>query len=148
MAGKKQLISSEQIEASKERRRAWDRERHAKNKEKRNKARREAHAKNPTRLRKIDKERYALNPHTKKRNDIRYRYGSESYEVFLVVHQCQACGDEVEGRNKHIDHDHSKPKSFRGILCGACNVALGYLKEDETRILGLLNYIQTKGTKS
>lgn len=147
MAGKKRIITAEQIEAVKDRRRAWARARHAKHKAKRNASRRSARASNPEGARRKDRAKYAANPHQKKKNDVHYKYGPEAYQAFLAVHNCEACGDPVAGRSKHIDHDHKRPKSFRGILCGACNVALGYLKEDEKRISGLLAYLKTKGVK-
>lgn len=144
----KRLITAEQIAASKARRRAWDRARHERQKDKRNSARKISSVKNPDLVREKERSRYAANPGRKKKNDVHSRYGKAAYEVFLATHTCEACGCDVSGRNKHIDHDHSKPKTFRGILCSACNVALGHLKEDETRILGLLNYLKTKGVKS
>ena len=147
MAGKKRLITQEQTDASKAHRRAWDRARHAKDKEKRNAARRAAHAKNPERIRKIERERYAANPHSKKKNGVRSKYGEAAYEAFLTIHNCESCGDAIAGRTKHIDHNHARPRSFRGILCNNCNIALGYLKEDERRIIGLLNYLKSKENK-
>ena len=145
MSGKKRLITPEQIESSKERRRVWDRERHQKNKENRNAARRLTHANNPERLRKIERERNKADPLRKKKVDIKCKYGELAIEAFLLIHHCESCGDYINGRNKHIDHDHSiGVKNFRGILCAACNVALGYLKEDEGRINKLLNYVKTR----
>lgn len=143
MAGRPRLTPEER-ELSKERRRAWDRERHRKNKAKRNLARRIAHAKNPERLRKIERDKYAANPVKKKLIDVKSKYGETAVKHFLEVHNCQSCEDKVSGRTKHLDHDHSKPKTsaFRGVLCGNCNVALGYLKNDAKRITALLCYLQ------
>ena len=39
-----------------------------------------------------------------------------------------------------VDHDHVTGK-VRALLCHDCNVALGYLKDDPTRIAGLLDYL-------
>lgn len=41
----------------------------------------------------------------------------------------------------HMDHDHSTGE-FRALLCGGCNNALGFLKEDAARISGLSEYIE------
>lgn len=41
----------------------------------------------------------------------------------------------------HMDHDHTTGE-FRALLCGGCNNALGFLKEDTARILGLREYIE------
>lgn len=146
MAGKKRLITPEQIELSKERRRAYDRARHARDKEKRNAARRAAHAANPERLRNIERLRYQENPQQRKRNDMISKYGLEAYDAYQKTSNCESCGSEISGIKKHVDHDHSLPrnKGFRGILCNGCNVALGYLKEDTKRILALADYITRK----
>lgn len=41
----------------------------------------------------------------------------------------------------HMDHDHATGE-FRALLCGGCNSALGFLKEDAARIAGLREYIE------
>lgn len=41
----------------------------------------------------------------------------------------------------HMDHDHSTGE-FRALLCGGCNSALGFLKENPERISGLREYIE------
>ena len=33
---------------------------------------------------------------------------------------------------------------FRGVLCGACNVAIGYWREQPERIRALLQYVETR----
>lgn len=56
---------------------------------------------------------------------------------------CPSCGDELIVGTKngaHVDHCHATGQ-VRGILCGLCNVALGYLKDDPDRIAGLRKYI-------
>lgn len=40
----------------------------------------------------------------------------------------------------HVDHNHTT-KKFRGLLCFACNVALGNLKDDPQRVLKLYQYL-------
>ncbi len=134
-----------------EHRRAWDRARHARDKDKRNAARRAAHALNPQRLREVEKERYRHNPLAKARIGILSKYGDVALEAWDQETACASCGDPVSGKNKHVDHDHSIPKkgfgSFRGILCGRCNCALGYLKEDPRRIMALFNYIKSRRRK-
>lgn len=57
--------------------------------------------------------------------------------------KCASCGDvppEDAKRRFHVDHDHSTG-AVRGILCHSCNVALGYLKEDQERITKLGVYL-------
>jgi hypothetical protein len=41
----------------------------------------------------------------------------------------------------HTDHDHVSGK-IRGELCGACNIALGLLKDDEFKAEGLASYLR------
>lgn len=56
---------------------------------------------------------------------------------------CASCGTvppEDAKRRFHVDHDHDSGQ-VRGILCHGCNVALGLLKEDVTRIEKLAVYI-------
>jgi hypothetical protein len=45
----------------------------------------------------------------------------------------------------HMDHSH-ETKKVRGLLCGSCNRALGLLKDDENRIIGLATYRQRYNT--
>jgi hypothetical protein len=53
----------------------------------------------------------------------------------LVARQnglCAICGEPpIKGRGRRlvVDHDHQSGR-IRGLLCGACNVAIGYLRED------------------
>lgn len=57
--------------------------------------------------------------------------------------KCASCGDvppEDAKRRFHVDHDHSTG-AVRGILCHSCNVALGHLKEDQSRIQALSEYL-------
>lgn len=45
-----------------------------------------------------------------------------------------------------VDHCHDTDK-IRGLLCGNCNTALGLLKEDEFRLVSMIEYIQTHKMK-
>ena len=67
--------------------------------------------------------------------------------------KCEACQDTIHLSEKGhmnlktatIDHDHKKKeKHIRGILCNACNTALGKLDDDPIKVLRLLNYIMNK----
>jgi hypothetical protein len=40
-----------------------------------------------------------------------------------------------------VDHNHITNK-IRGLVCHRCNIALGMLREDETKILGLVEYLR------
>lgn len=47
-------------------------------------------------------------------------------------HRCLCCNAPLSEvvRETHIDHDHEKPGTFRGILCRRCNMVLGMVHED------------------
>lgn len=62
----------------------------------------------------------------------------EMYENQNGICANPGCDNPVEV----IDHDHITGK-VRGLLCHGCNVSLGYLKEDKSRILGLVEYISS-----
>jgi hypothetical protein len=56
---------------------------------------------------------------------------------------CAACLTDDPGFKGgwHTDHDHAIGL-VRGILCQACNVALGYVKDDPARLRALANYVE------
>lgn len=69
----------------------------------------------------------------------------EQYQV-LFDHQkgqCAVCGISKTYGNRalSVDHNHQTGK-IRGLLCGACNSALGYINESETIALSLIEYIK------
>lgn len=55
------------------------------------------------------------------------------------VGPCESCGTHSDPLR--LDHDHATGKR-RGWLCSNCNVALGMLKDDPTRIEQLLGYLK------
>lgn len=66
--------------------------------------------------------------------------------------KCAVCGDDLvlgwySPKNRHsacVDHDHKTGK-VRGLLCGHCNKALGFLCEDPERVAALERYIDFHG---
>lgn len=57
--------------------------------------------------------------------------------------RCDICGGTRPGgrfNNWHIDHDH-KTGVVRGVLCAACNTAIGLLGEDYERIIAAAEYV-------
>jgi DNA-directed RNA polymerase subunit RPC12/RpoP len=88
----------------------------------------------------------ALNPERVKFNG---RHGAwktrglnvkEAQAVYDSSSHCMICGVEVEGRNKHLDHDH-KTNKLRGVLCENCNRGLGCFKDDPNLLRMASNYL-------
>lgn len=65
--------------------------------------------------------------------------------------QCAICKQHEEMQPQHygktlplaVDHCHTTG-AVRGLLCGACNRALGLLNEDPGRIEAMLRYVQER----
>jgi DNA-directed RNA polymerase subunit RPC12/RpoP len=57
--------------------------------------------------------------------------------------RCAICGTQLseEGKNRHVDHDHSTDK-VRGILCRGCNSGIGFLKENTTILNNAIKYLE------
>lgn len=54
---------------------------------------------------------------------------------------CAICKkSEWNGKRPHIDHDHRTGK-IRGILCGKCNRALGFIDDDPDIALAIIEYL-------
>jgi hypothetical protein len=58
----------------------------------------------------------------------------DQYDALVAEQRglCAICGEppaKGRGRRLVVDHDHQTGE-IRGLLCGLCNVALGYLRED------------------
>src|SRR5271156_1135345 len=54
---------------------------------------------------------------------------------------CDICGRMPQGRRRlNFDHDHATG-AFRGWLCHACNVLLGYAEDSQERLLAAVRYL-------
>lgn len=58
---------------------------------------------------------------------------------------CNVCSAPPVEEPLRVDHDHHTGK-VRGLLCRSCNVALGLLQDEPSRVEKLLTYIQQTGT--
>ena len=68
--------------------------------------------------------------------------------------KCASCGTNNPGgiyKQWHVDHDHlccsgknSCGKCIRGLLCMACNTALGLMQDNPINIEKLANYVRRK----
>lgn len=71
----------------------------------------------------------------------------EQYQDVKQVNSCEVCGDTT---NLVVDHKHGHhetkremcPKCIRGVLCSPCNSALGYARENEETLRGLITYLE------
>lgn len=60
--------------------------------------------------------------------------------------RCAICRDLLRGgRHRHIDHDHAKPGTARGVLCSECNSGIGKLRDDPSVILRAAEYVKNGG---
>lgn len=71
---------------------------------------------------------------------LQYKISVERMNEIWTDPQCSNPGC-TETKRLHMDHDHITGE-FRALLCGSCNTALGFLKEDPSRISGLREYIE------
>lgn len=71
---------------------------------------------------------------------IKYKLTKEDYEWLLDEQngKCAICFIET---NLVVDHDHKTGK-VRGLLCGHCNKALGFLREDVSLLENIKNYLK------
>jgi hypothetical protein len=74
------------------------------------------------------------------------RYGLTTRQYLDLVEgqadRCAICGEPPPfGRRLSIDHDHATG-DVRGLLCGPCNLGLGYFKDDPERMEAAAEYIR------
>lgn len=93
----------------------------------------------------LDK-RGKYNPVNDRRKHLLRTYGitPEQYDVMLEEqgHVCAICKrpERIKGRNLCVDHCHSTGK-VRGLLCNACNIALGKLEDNLESIKAAIRYL-------
>ena len=112
------------------------------NKDKRNARRRELYAQEKDRrAQAIEGTRqYRIN-NPFARRAATYGIPAEKLEV-MSIKGCAICG-ATEGK-LHVDHDH-KSGRVRGILCSACNLAIGHLQDDPIIVASALRYLMNGG---
>jgi hypothetical protein len=83
---------------------------------------------------------------------IRYNLTIEEVEKYWETKRCEICNYKFKkhgnGTNRFLcfDHDHKTGK-LRGILCNACNGALGYMKDDIKTIKKVIQYLEKNEKK-
>jgi hypothetical protein len=101
------------------------------------------------REREYDKERWNDPEFRRAKADSRHKrlYGiSLDERDAMEREQDGKCAICREKKKLVVDHCHTTGK-VRGLLCGSCNKALGFLKDDSERIARLLDYL-SRSSKS
>lgn len=95
-----------------------------------------------------------IHPYCKECSSARHlisKYGMTSEDkTRMYQHQnnsCAICQTEIALKEIHVDHCHATGK-VRGLLCGACNKALGLLKDDPERCIVMARYLNDSVGKS
>lgn len=73
----------------------------------------------------------------------RYGLSVEQYETLLALqdNSCAICQEPFSSsKDTHVDHCHAT-NMVRGILCSNCNTALGLFKDNQTRLLRAVHYL-------
>lgn len=71
----------------------------------------------------------------------KYRLSDADYTE-MVARQAGACAIcATEMTPPHIDHDH-QTGAVRGLLCAACNLALGFMEDDPGRLARAIQYLR------
>ncbi len=75
----------------------------------------------------------------------KYTYGITVDEYQTMVEQqggvCLICCQPEKNKNLSVDHCH-KTKKVRGLLCGKCNVGLGYFNDSEEILEAAIIYLK------
>jgi len=71
-----------------------------------------------------------------------YRYGlplQDLVDLMRVYHACPICGDAES--SPVVDHSHETGR-VRGLICGMCNRALGFFRDDPIRLANAIEYLR------
>lgn len=75
-----------------------------------------------------------------------YGLALADYDAMLVAQNnlCAICRVDKPGGNSthwHVDHNHVTGQ-VRGLLCGRCNLGLGYFRDDTGRLASAITYLE------
>lgn len=89
-------------------------------------------------------ERRCSNRDSRRRSHWLYRYGMTEREYNELLdrqqHRCAICRTETPGKLLHVDHCHQNNR-IRGLLCGACNRALGIFQDSVVNLSNAIIYL-------
>ena len=113
--------------------------------ERRNAARRLDRLQDPERFRAYGRKSYAKNRERRRLTNKCNNYGitPAQHAAMMVAQQgkCAACAQPFpSSQHTHIDHCHATGK-VRGILCKACNNAIGFLKDSAELAMAVALYL-------
>lgn len=108
--------------------------------------------KNPEKIAEIRARTDQKRKDTRRDKNLQKLYGitMDDYKSMLVEQNnvCAICfqPETLLGKGKYIrplcvDHCHTTGK-VRGLLCARCNMALGYMEDNEQRLLNAANYLR------
>lgn len=69
-----------------------------------------------------------------------YGMTSEEHDALMAPGACNACGST---ERLCVDHNHDTSE-VRGLLCNECNLTLGYMHDDISRLEALINYLKER----
>ena len=100
---------------------------------------------------KVKAERH--DPIKHRERNLRKKFGisSEQYNEMLSAQnsKCAICGTDnfqfSHGKRAHVDHCHDTGL-IRGLLCGKCNVGIGHLNHDISRLEQAILYLKKHAT--
>lgn len=84
-------------------------------------------------------------------SELKFKYGITLRDLRAMAeaqdHKCAICG-QPETRVRHgrvlhlaVDHSHDDTGKIRGLLCGACNTAIGLFKDDVGLLASAIAYL-------
>jgi hypothetical protein len=84
-----------------------------------------------------------------KKAALNYGITVDRYHELMSIDRCDICGrrNNQSGRRLHIDHCH-ETGVVRGILCHACNTALGLADDSSGRLRSMADYLDKAAAKA
>jgi hypothetical protein len=89
------------------------------------------------------RQRYRVDARRSKNLRAKFGLTLDEYHEMLEAQGgvCKVCGGVNIDRRLAVDHCHATGR-VRGLLCGLCNIGLGYFKDDPARLRGALAYLE------